>query len=300
MALKQIKNKIASTKKTGQVTKAMEAVSAVKMRKTQAQALESRMFVHTAMQILQTLSCAGKDISHPLLEASTHTDAPALLVVVTSDKGLAGSVNSAVMKQVSNYLAANPHVHLVAVGKKAIEFAHARGIKTVATFTNMRDDVSFEDVQKITDDALAGFTAGSYRQVAVVYQNFLNTFEQQPVLRTALPIQPQEVAEVLEGIGTPVNTAASPEAEVQYDIEPSPGEVLDALLPQLVQILFYHALVESKASEHSARMVAMKNATEKTKEMTRTLTLAYNKERQAAITAEVSEITGGIAAMAQE
>ena len=299
MALKQVKNKIQSTKKTGQVTKAMESVSAVKMRKSQERAFASRPYVQAAMRILMRVLKAQEATQHPLLqrrESGRH-----LLVIVTSDKGLAGSVNSAVLKQAEQYLAKHPETDIVAVGRKAADFAR-RERKTILTeYTNVGDDVTVADVEAMTQATLISFTDATYQKVVVLYQNFLSTFEQEPTMRTVLPLDPGEVHYLLQGIvpskGKFSEQITEPDTKVAYLLEPNAESVLNTLLPQLVQIIFYHALLESKASEHSARMVAMKNATDKSKEVIKALTIEYNKERQAAITAEVSEITAGAEAM---
>lgn len=303
MALKQVKNKIISTKKTGQVTKAMEAVSAVKMRKSQERAFQGRPYVRSAMRILARLAASRDGLTHPLVvggkqESDTNRR---LLIVVTSDKGLAGAVNSAVLKQVDGLLAESTPCDIVPIGRKAVEYADRMGLTAFGSYTNVRDDVTISDVEDITKVVFEKFKNGEYSSVEIVYQNFLSTFEQLPTHRQVLPLDPAEIGYVLEGIrprsGKFSDDTVSNGHNVDYTVEPSTEEVLDSLIPKLVEILIYHALIENKASEHSARMVAMKNATDKSKEVVKALTIKYNKERQAAITAEVSEITAGVAAM---
>lgn len=301
MALKQIKNKITSTKKTGKVTKAMESVSAVKMRKSQERAFASRPYVHSAMRILSRISQSGDAQQHPLAERRTE-GVKDLVVVVTSDKGLAGSVNSAVLKHVECMLADGVSFDMVAIGRKAVDFAAREKITTLATYTNVSDEVTLDDVYDMTDKVLSAFTGSiEYNHVYVVYQNFLSTFEQEPTKRQVLPLDPAEVHYIMRGIrpktGKFSDDVALADTVTQYKVEPDATTVLDTLIPQLVQILLFHALLESKASEHSARMVAMKNATDKSKEVVKSLTIKYNKARQAKITAEISEITAGVAAM---
>ena len=300
MALKQIKNKIISTKKTGKVTKAMESVSAVKMRKSQARAFESRPYVHAAMRILSRLATSNDVLQHPL--SLPRTSPKKLVIIVTSDKGLAGSVNSAVLKKFTSTWGLNPQVEVVAIGRKALEFANREKLKVVADYTNVSDDVTLPDVYEMADIVMKSYTAtGDYGGVEIIYQNFISTFEQEPTRRQILPLDPAEVHFIMRGIkpktGKFSDHLEGPDSVMQYEIEPNASAVLDVLIPQLVQILIFHALMESKASEHSARMVAMKNATDKSKEVTKALTLVFNKARQAAITAEVSEITGGMEAM---
>jgi len=300
MSLKLIKSKIIATKKTGQVTKAMESVSAVKMRKSQERAFAGRPYISSAMTILGQLVGTKEGIEHPLANANDATKS--LLVIVTSDKGLAGSVNSAILKKAETIIAKHADTEVIAIGRKALEFARREKLTVVGEFINVGDDVAVADVYTSAEQAIDGFTAGTYGSVQILYQNFLSTFEQAPKVRTVLPLQASEISSLVEDIKPKKGkfsdiTTATAATDVPYTIEPSVGEVLDVLIPQLVQIMFYHALLESKASEHSARMVAMKNATDKTKEVTKALTLKFNKARQAAITAEVSEISGGIEAM---
>ena len=299
MALKQVKNKIVSTQKTGKVTKAMESVSAVKMRKSQERAFAGRPYVHAAMRILQRLSESQDGLSHPL--AQVREQGRQLVVIVTSDKGLAGAVNSSVLKQATEIFSKNPETDVVAIGKKALEFAKREGKEIVGEYTNVSDEVTLDDVRVITETIMQSFTAGTYSNVEVVYQNFLSTFEQEPTQRQILPLDPTEIHYIMKGIrpktGKFSDNTSEQDVKIIYTVEPSAEEVLNTLIPQLVQIMLYHALLESKASEHSSRMVAMKNATDKSKEVVKALTLVYNKERQASITAEVSEISGGMEAM---
>ncbi len=299
MALKQVKNKIVSTQKTGKVTKAMESVSAVKMRKSQQRAFAGRPYVHAAMRILQHLSESQDGISHPL--GQVREPGRQLLVIVTSDKGLAGAVNSSVLKRANQAFVENPEVDVVAIGKKALEFAKREGKEVVGEYTNVSDEVALADIRTITETIMTSFIAETYSSVEIIYQNFLSTFEQEPTKRKILPLDPAEIHYIMKGIrpktGVFSDNTSEQDGKIIYTVEPSAEEVLNTLIPQLVQIMLYHALLENKASEHSARMVAMKNATDKSKEVVKALTLVYNKQRQAAITAEVSEISGGIEAM---
>lgn len=299
MALKQIKNKIIATKKTGQVTKAMESVSAVKMRKSQERAFLGRPYVHAALRILGRLAKADHGMQHPL--TTPRTTGGVLAVIVTSDKGLAGSVNSAVLKQAEKLFAAYDVVDVIAVGRKAVEFAVREKKETLGTYTNVSDGVLMSDIHDMSSKALEAFSSGKYQKVVVIYQNFISTFEQTPVVRQVLPVIADEINDVMRGIKPKTGKFSTDRLEAEvfapYKVEPSPEEVLNTLLPQLVQVMIYHAVLESKASEHSARMIAMKNATDKSKEVIKALTIKFNNKRQAAITAEVSEITAGVESM---
>ena len=299
MALKQIKNKIVATKKTGKVTKAMESVSAVKMRKSQERAFLSRPDVLGAVSILERLIAGTRDATHPLL--SERAGERVLAVIVTSDKGLAGSVNSAVLKQAERLFKAELAVDVIAFGRKAVEFSRREGKTLIAEFTNVADGVTLADVEAAANLLLTTYTEGSYKEAVIIHQNFISTFEQAPTLRHVLPLRAESVHQIALDIAPRVGkysdrvgTTATPQ---EYTVEPSAEVVLSILIPQLVQVVLYHALLESKASEHSARMVAMKNATDKSKEVVKALTIKFNKQRQAAITAEVSEITAGVEAM---
>jgi F-type H+-transporting ATPase subunit gamma len=300
MALKQIKNKIISTKKTGKVTKAMEAVSAVKMRKSQLRAFQSRPYVHAAMRILSRVSGSQEAKAHPL--AVKRVGDVSLLVIVTSDKGLAGSVSSAVLREVDILRRAGRKFDVLTIGRKAYEYALREKLTVLAHYTNVSDNVTVTDVYAMASEVLTAYEASTtYATVEVVYQNFISTFEQSPTRRQLLPLDPAEIHYIMQGIkpkhGKFSEDVISPDSVIDYTIEPDATTVLSKLIPQLIEVMLFHALLESKASEHSARMVAMKNATDKSKEVVKHLTIKYNKARQSAITAEVSEITAGVEAM---
>ncbi len=300
MALKQIKNKIISTKKTGKVTKAMEAVSAVKMRKSQERAFLCRPYVHAALKILSRVSQSEAVTSHPLVVK--RETGKTLLVVVTSDKGLAGSVNSAVLKKVEKFKVSGEDFAMIAVGRKAVEFAGREKIELLGEYTNIHDEVTLADVKEIVTKVQTAFAeVGTYKKVEIIYQNFLSTFEQEATMRKVLPLDTAEVHFMMRGIrprhGKFSDDVVPADKMIDHTIEPSAEVVFNTLIPQLIEIIVFHAFLESKASEHSARMVAMKNATDKSKEVAKFLTLKFNKARQAAITAEVAEITGGMEAM---
>ncbi len=300
MALKQVKNKIIATKKTGQVTKAMEAVSAVKMRKSQEKALHGRPYVRSALRILARLSNSRDGLDHPFVKP--RAGKKKLVVIVTSDKGLAGSVNSAVLKKVDELLGNGDDVDAIAIGRKAVDFATRMKLQILGEYTNISDGISINDVAEISKIIFERFKDENYGSVEVVYQNFISTFEQLPTRRKILPLDPAEIDFVLQSIRPKTGKYSETEEVnghvIDYIIEPSVEVVLESLIPQLVEVMIYHALIESKACEHSARMVAMKNATDKSKEMVASLTVLYNKARQQSITAEVSEITAGVEALA--
>lgn len=301
MALKDIKAKIQATKRMNTVTRAMEAVSAVKMRKTQEAAFQGRPYARAALSILARLSGSGEVAKHPLAEKRVVTKVA--LVVMTSDKGLAGALNSGVIKAAAAAIEglSRESVVVYAYGKKGEEFFRRRGYEIARAFENKRDDVPLALMEELSSELSEGFLRGRFDEVRAVYSNFKSTFEQAPTSRTLLPLTLESIGELVrdiqpaKGKWSEVAEIASPNA---YTVEPSGDEVLTVLVPKLVAVSLYHMLLESKASEHSARMVAMKNASDKSKEVARDLTRVYNKVRQAAITREVSEIVGGREALA--
>lgn len=311
-SLKTIKLKIQSVKKTSTVTRAMEAVSAVKMRKSQQRALSSRVYAAAALSVLERLSGTAGLAQHPLMQKRESPSAAlgikkTCFIVITSDKGLAGSLNSAVIrateKEIARLDAAKEEVVIIGVGRRGADHFAARGFDVRAKHENVSDGVSEEGVRAITDMVLQMHAAGEVGQATVVYTNFVSTFEQEPIARQIVPIAPTTMREMVEGIRpargkySPAEASAKEGAPASYTIEPDADAVLFQLLPKLLTIAIFHALLESKASEHSARMVAMKNATDNAKERAKQYTRTFNKVRQAAITREISEITSGIEAM---
>ena len=303
MALKDIKAKIGATNRTHKVTRAMEAVSAVKMRRTQQAALAGRPYARAALAILARLSGTSELSHHPL--TAVRVVRRAALVVLTSDKGLAGAVNSGVIKAAAEAVAEGlpqGEVTIYAFGKKGEEYFAHRGYRIAETFENTADAVPLEVVDKLAAQLTEAFAAGMYDEVLVAYSRFQSTFEQMPTVNRLLPLSIESVSQLVKDIvpdkgkwSGSEDTLSAPSA---YTVESEYAEVLGAVIPRLVSASLYHMLLEAKASEHSARMVAMKNASDKSKEMVHDLMRKYNKVRQAAITREVSEIVSGREALA--
>ncbi len=278
----------------------MEAVSAVKMRKSQERAIKGRPYAEASLRILENISQSLDVKNHHFFtkDEGTHD----CVIVITSDKGLAGSLNSAVLKEATNILngVEKDTVELICFGKKSYEHFLRRGYAIPKHFVNVQDDVDLKDMEQLVTYISEAFRDGKYKNVYIVYQNFISTFEQNAIKRQILPVDTMEIRSMINDI-LPRHGKYSEESKetrsTVYTIEQSYDTLFDSIFRTLVEIMIYHALLESKASEHSARMVAMKNATDKAKEVTRSLTLLFNKERQSVITAEVSEITGGIEAM---
>jgi len=301
MALKDIKTKIKATERMHKVTRAMEAVSAVKMRKTQTAALSGRPYARAAVSILSRLSATRHITGHPLAD---HRDVKKVaLIIITSDKGLAGALNSGVLKKAVEALEGRTkdEVIVYAYGRKGEEFFARRGYEIRKSFENKRDDVPLSVMEELSAEVTAGFLAKDFDRVIAVYSAFKSTFEQIPTWRRILPLSLGALSDIVSDI-TPAKGKWSEEGELpapaSYEVEPSEEEVLGILVPRLVAVALYHMLLEGKASEHSARMVAMKNASDNSKEVVHDLNRVYNKVRQAAITREVSEIVGGREALA--
>ncbi len=301
--LKQLKTKRQSITKTRKVTRAMEAVSAVKMRKSQERALGGRPYALGALRILHRLAGSIDGRDHTL--ATPRETGVRGVILITSDKGLAGSLNSAVIKKTDAFVTEaqrnNEKVLFLCIGRRGHDYARARGFDVLWYEENKSDAVRESDMDTLTQKALELHTDGTTRDWHLFYTNFRSTFEQQPQRRVLLPLTQTALDEVITGIlpeeGKYADEQESTPHADAFTIEPSPEAVLDAIIPSLINVMVYHALLEAKASEHSARMVAMKNATDKAGELSHELMLKINKARQALITREVSEITSGIEAM---
>jgi F-type H+-transporting ATPase subunit gamma len=303
-SLKNIKLKIQSYKKTGTVTHAMEAVSAVKMRKAQERALGSRAYAAAALSVLERLASTADLARHPLL---SEREGKTCILVITSDKGLAGSLNSGVIRRAEQEIASRglqkQDVVVIAIGRRGGDYFASRGYEVRAKHENVSDEISETEIREATNAIIEWHAANQIGSCIVVYQNFISTFEQQPTVRQIVPITSKTMSEMIAGIRpargkyAPSESLANDKAPASYTIEPDADSVLSALLPKLLNIAIFHALLENKASEHSARMVAMKSATDKAKDMTKSFTRIFNRVRQAAITSEVSEITSGMEAM---
>lgn len=304
MSLKAVKNKIKSIDKTRQVTKAMEAVSAVKMRKSQSLALGTRPYALSALKILRSISGSIEAANHPLTTERPVTRT--ILIVVSADKGLAGSYGASLLKQTYRFMGEHAltkdNTALVVIGKKAHEHFAKRGWTILSHYEHWSDRVDFDAIRPLADMVKELFVNGSYDRVHIVYTNFVSTLKQTVYTRQLLPVSFARVEEVVRGI-TPEKGKFSDMAKgddlrvKEYSFEPSAETILTNLIPLLFNIQIYHSILEANASEHSARMIAMKNASDSAGDISRGLKLYFNKVRQSAITREVSEIVGGMESM---
>ncbi len=297
-----IKKRIKSVANTQQITKAMEVVSATKMRKSQDLALKARPYAFSAFELLASASKkmkAGEKMPALLLSNESNKT---LAVIVASDKGLAGSLNANVMRKAHamvNELKTKGELDIVTVGKKATAYFTFRKFMVAKEFIGHGDFVDITEMNELHDFISAKFLDGTYGKVVFVYTNFLSTLRQEPVVRQVLPVARENLHEMIEGLTPKTGKFSEPstqnlELETEpYLFEPSREAVLKELTDRLFKMTLYHIQLESNASEHSARMVAMKTASDNASEIVDDLTLIYNKGRQAKITQEIMEITSG-------
>lgn len=287
VATKLIRTRIRAVKNTRKITKAMELVAASKMRKATEAAVQGRPYSAAAEEILRRLH-GRTESTHPLLR-EPKTIARELIIVITSDRGLCGGLNANVIREALAYSkerrAAGTTVSIVTVGKKGRGPLAKSGAALVADFADVAKVVDFLQIKPIADIALEEFKTARVDQVTLIYTEFQSALIQRTVRRTILPLSGQIAHNEESGA-------------VEYIFEPSPDVVYGNLLPRFLETQVYHALIEATASEHSARMMAMRNASDAADEITQDLTLTYNQARQAGITQELAEIAGGAAALA--
>lgn len=294
--LRDIRRRIKSVKSTSQITKAMQLVAAAKMKKAQDQALAGRGYADELNKVLANLKENVDENSHPLLQRRSGNKK--LMLVISTDKGLCGGLNTNLLKKVREE--SDKNTHFVTVGRKLRTALAKSGATLVADFPTS-DPMPFAKARPIAKFLTEKFLGGEYDIVQVAFTNFVTTMRQDPWVTQLLTIETDTLAEkrAYEGVGKDIVKETDKEAALanDYIFEPSPEGVLDTLLPLYINFQVYQMLVESIASEHSARMVAMKSATDNAEQMVKDLTLEYNKARQAAITSELLEITTAQKAM---
>ena len=277
--LRDIRRRIKSVKNTAQITRAMQLVAAAKMKKAQDQAIAGREYSKQLSGVLHDISEGFSDATHALLEK--RTGSRELVLLISTDKGLCGAINTNLAKIVRKET--SEKADYVTVGRKLRIMMEKLGRNVIADFS-VKDPVPFADARAIAGLLSRQFLDGSYDKVSVAYTRFVNTMSQQPEVVQLLPVEPP----MNHGDATATN---------DFLFEPSPKDVLAAILPLYINFRVFQAIGESRASEHSARMVAMKSATDNAKKFIKELTLEYNKLRQGAITAELLEITTAMKAM---
>ena len=277
-----IRRRIKSIRNTAQITKAMQMVAASKMRKAQQHALAGRPYSQLLNRVLVSLESRTDPLLHPLLQVRPlHKE---LVLIVSTDKGLAGALNTNVMREAGNF--AVDQTVFVTTGRKARQFVARTRRELLADF-ELKDAPTILETKAISKFCVEKFLHGEVDKVTVLYTHFVNTISQRPVAQTLLPISPLAFEAEAEKL-TPNDGAKDPMLE--YIFEPSAQAVLDFMLPYYVQYQVFQMILDARASEHSARMVAMKNATDNANPFIKDLTLEYNKMRQASITTELLEI----------
>lgn len=287
---RDIRRRIKSIKNTAQITKAMQMVASAKMRKAQQAALAGRPYAALMNEVLASVSAHAGDFTHPLMEKREGNRR--LLVVISTDKGLCGSLNTNLLREAARFDAAT--TSYVSAGRKASVFIARTRRKLSAEFT-YKDAPMFSEARAISRYVQDLFLNGEVDAVDVLFTNFINVMTQRPEVRQFLPLG--EVKGVDSDVAGESSARELKDASFEYLFEPAPTEVFGALLPHYLNFQMYQFLLEAKASEHSARMVAMKNATDNAKQIIKDLTLEYNKMRQASITKELLEITSAAMAM---
>jgi F-type H+-transporting ATPase subunit gamma len=270
-------------KNTAQITKAMQMVAASKMRKAQQAALASRPYASLMNEVLGEVLRSAGDFQHPLMEK--RNGGKKALVVISTDKGLCGALNSNLLREAAKMEKDNT-VYITA-GRKAAQFIHRTRRQLAAEFT-YKDAPMFSEARVISKFARDMFLKGDVDRVDVLYTNFISTLSQKPDIFPLLPVG--EIKGVTAGVGRRGETEELVSGVTEYLFEPSAEHVLEAMIPHYLNFQIYQLLLEAKASEQSARMVAMKNATDNANQLVKDLTLEYNKMRQAAITKELLEI----------
>ncbi len=285
--LKEIRTRIASVKNTQKITRAMKLVAAARLRKAQEAITRMRPYALETLKLLSSLAArAGDDEEiHPLLARREPKNV--MLIVLTSDRGLAGGFNASISKAAHQFylkqVDEGADTTVATIGRKGRDYLKRRDVEIAREFSNVYEDLTYDKASEIGDVIVSQYASHDLDACYIAYNEFKSAISQKVVIEKLLPIEPMEVAE--------------DETAVDYIYEPDQGAILDTLLPLYLNVEIYRALLESVASEHGARMTAMDSATSNAKDMIDKLTLQANRARQAAITTELMEIIGGAEAL---
>ena len=282
-SLRDIKNRITSTKKTSQITRAMQMVSASKLNRAEMNAKAFVPYVAKIQDVVASIAAGSNDASHPMM--TTRPVKKTAYLVITSDRGLVGGYNSNILRTVSNKIrerhTSNDEFVILSIGRKGRDFFAKQGMTILESAIALPDHPSFADIKEITRKAVGMFSEGAYDEVYMYYNHFVSAIQQEVTETKVLPLTDIK----------PTGATSS------YEFDPSAEAILEVLLPQYAESLIFGAVLDGKASEHAASMTAMKSATDNASELIDGLTLSYNRARQAAITQEITEIVGGAAAL---
>lgn len=282
-SLREIKGRISSTKKTSQITKAMQMVSASKLNRAETSAKAFVPYMEKIEEVVASIASGATDATHPML---THRPIKkTAYIVITSDRGLAGAYNSNVLRKVNQDIQerhkSQDEYGIIAIGSVGRDFFVNRGMNVMFDIVGLHDHPNFMEIKSITQQAVGLFADEAVDELFIYYTHYISAISHEVIKKKLLP---------LSDIG-------SSSKHLSYEFEPNVEDILEVLLPQYAESLIFGAILESKASEHSSRMTAMKNATDNAAELIDTLTLSFNRARQAAITQEITEIVGGAAAL---
>ncbi|MVZ65436.1 ATP synthase F1 subunit gamma [Sphingobacterium sp. DK4209] len=286
--LKEVRNRITSVSSTQQITKAMKMVSAAKLKRATNAIVQLRPYANKLRDILAQVSASVEGNNSPYTQDRIPTKV--MVIVVTSNRGLAGAFNANAIKTANNLIAnkyadqfARGDVSIIAIGKRGHDFFSRRNFNVIGNHNELFNNLDFENVSKVTEYVMEQFKEGNIDRVEVVYNQFRNAAVQILTSEQILPLLPEEKNENV--------------AELDYIIEPSKEKIIEELIPKAIKIQLFKAVLDSNASEHGARMTAMDKATENAGDLLRSLKLSYNQARQAAITTELTEIVSGAAAL---
>jgi len=285
--IRLIRRRIRGVQSTAKITKAMEMIAASKMRKAQERGLAGRPYTEKITEVIASLAAMSQDARtmHPLMQMRQQVNRVAL-VHITPDRGLSGGLVSNVNRKAATFILEHDKpVSVVPVGRKGVDFMRRTGRDVIAEFANLGDRPGLLDTLPISRIVIDDFISGKVDAVYLCYARFVNTMSQLPSIIQILPV-------------TPAPESSDKMMATDYTFEPDAAVVLDALLPRFVEMSVYHSVLEAIASEQSARMIAMRAATDNAQELIQDLTLAYNKARQESITTELLDIIGGAAALA--
>ncbi|MDP2920654.1 MAG: ATP synthase F1 subunit gamma [Dehalococcoidia bacterium] len=279
--IRLIRRRIRGVQSTAKITRAMEMIATSKMRRAQEAGIAGRPYDQKIRQVIASLAAVSGEAPHPLLRRRPVNKIA--IIHITPDRGLCGGLNANLNRKTGSFILeqAKP-VTVIGVGQKGIDFMRRYRRDIRAEFSHLHDRPALYDILPIAQVVIDDYTNGLVDMVYLVYARFVSTMVQTPVMEQLLPVQPAQLPKL---------------ENVEYIFEPNPQNVLGALLPRFVEMEVYHAILESIASEQSARMVAMRNATENAQELIQHLTLVYNKARQESITTELLDISGGAAAL---
>ena len=295
--LKEVRNRIKSVTSTQQITKAMKMVSAAKLKRATNAIVQLRPYANKLKELLANLSASLEDGSSPFLVEREPNKV--LVIVVTSNRGLAGAFNANAIKTANNLIYEKynaqfkaGNVSIVAIGKKSQEYYTRRKYNVIGNNNDLYLDLNFENTSKITESIMEGFLKGDYDRVELVYNQFKNAAVQILVAEQLIPVpKPEAKKENQKNLNA---------MQIDYILEPSQQAIVEQLIPKNIKIQLYKAVLDSNASEHGARMTAMDKATDNAGELLKALKLSYNQARQAAITTELTEIVSGAAALSSD